>query len=93
MWLILQQDKPKDYVIATGVTHSVREFVQRAFEHVGLDYEDYTVVDPQFYRPAEVELLLGDPTRAKSDLGWEPMVTFEDLVHMMVDADLDTLTS
>jgi GDPmannose 4,6-dehydratase len=89
MWLILQQDQPKDYVIATGATHSVRDFVQLAFEHVGLNFEDYTVVDHQFYRPAEVELLLGDPQRAKNDLGWEPKVTFENLVHMMVDADME----
>ncbi|MBE0643872.1 MAG: GDP-mannose 4,6-dehydratase [Bacteroidetes bacterium] len=88
MWLILQQDQPKDYVIATGITHSVRDFVQRAFEHVNLNYEDYTVVDPQFYRPAEVELLLGDPSRAKTDLGWVPETSFAELVQMMVDADL-----
>lgn len=89
MWLILQQEQPKDYVIATGETHSVRDFVRLAFEHVGLNYEDYVVVDPQFYRPAEVELLLGDPARAKQDLGWSPKVTFEDLVRMMVAADLE----
>lgn len=89
MWLILQQDQPKDYVIATGETHSVRDFVRLAFEHVGLNYEDYVIVDPQFYRPAEVELLLGDPTRAKQDLGWTPQVTFEDLVRMMVAADME----
>ncbi len=88
MWLILQQEHPKDYVIATGETHSVRDFVRLAFEHVGLDYEEYTTVDPLFYRPAEVEILLGDPSRAKRDLGWSPQVKFEDLVRMMVDADM-----
>jgi GDPmannose 4,6-dehydratase len=88
MWLILQQETPRDYVIATGETHSVRDFCRVAFEHVGLNYEDYVVVDPLFYRPAEVEILLGDPSRAKSDLGWESNVTFEALVHMMVDADM-----
>jgi GDPmannose 4,6-dehydratase len=88
MWLILQQEQPRDYVIATGETHSVRDFVQLAFEHVGLNYEEYVVIDPLFYRPAEVEILLGDPTRAKNDLGWESQVTFEALVQMMVDADM-----
>jgi len=88
MWRILQQDEMKDYVIATGETHSVREFVQLAFEHVGLNYEDYVVVDPQFYRPAEVELLLGNASKAKQDLGWQPQVAFEQLVRMMVDEDM-----
>lgn len=89
MWMILQQDSPRDYVIATGETHSVRDFVRLAFEHVGLDYEKYTIVDPLFYRPAEVEILLGDPSRAKANLGWTPQVKFEDLVRMMVDADIE----
>jgi GDPmannose 4,6-dehydratase len=89
MWLILQQEQPKDYVIATGQTHSVRDFVQAAFSHVGLDYEEYVVVDPLFYRPAEVEILLGDPSRAKAELGWAPRVKFEELVRMMVDADVE----
>lgn len=90
MWLILQQEQPRDYVIATGETHSVRDFVQLAFEHVGLDYQDHVVVDPLFYRPAEVEILLGDPTRAKTELGWMPRVKFEQLVRMMVDADMES---
>lgn len=88
MWLMLQQDTPEDYVIATGVTHSVRDLVRVAFEHVGLNYEDYVKVDPAFIRPAEVDLLIGDPSKAKKQLGWEPEVTFEGLVAMMVDADL-----
>ncbi len=92
MWLILQQDDPTDYVIATGQTHSVREFCNVAFEHVGLNYEDYVVVDPAFYRPAEVELLLGDPSRAKAELGWKPETSFEELVRMMVEADLEAMS-
>lgn len=89
MWLILQQDKPDDYVVATGETHSVREFVDAAFSYVGLKYEDYVVLDPQFLRPAEVELLLGNPQKAQNKLGWKPEVDFKQLVHMMVDADLE----
>ena len=92
MWLMLQQDKPDDYVVATGETHSVREFLQIAFSHVGLNYEDYVVVDPRFIRPAEVDLLLGDPTKARENLGWKPEVSFEQLVTMMVDADLKRLS-
>lgn len=88
MWMMLQQDKPEDYVVATGETHSVREFLQIAFSHVGLNYEDYVVVDPAFIRPAEVDLLLGDPTKAKTQMGWKPEVSFEQLVTMMVDADM-----
>ncbi len=88
MWMMLQQDKPEDYVVATGETHSVREFLQIAFSHVGLNYEDYVVVDPAFIRPAEVDLLLGDPAKAKAQMGWKPEVSFEQLVTMMVDADL-----
>ncbi len=91
MWLMLQQDRPDDYVVATGETHTVEEFVRLAFDHVGLDWKQYVVVDPQFYRPAEVDLLLGDPTRARQELGWEPEVAFPQLVTMMVDADLATL--
>lgn len=91
MWLMLQQDKPDDYVLATGETHSVREFVQIAFEHVGLDWEQYVVVDPKYYRPAEVDLLVGNPAKARRVLGWEPTVTFEQLVRLMVDADLAML--
>ena len=88
MWLMLQQDEPDDYVVATGETHTVREFCQRAFARVGLDYEDYVKIDPRYYRPAEVDLLLGDPTKARAKLGWRPRVTFGQLVDMMVDADV-----
>ena len=88
MWLILQQDEPRDYVIATGETHSVRDFVDAAFSHVGLDYRDYVKTDDIFYRPAEVDILLGDPARANAELGWKAGTRFEDLVRMMVDADL-----
>ena len=91
MWLMLQQDTPDDYVVATGETHSVRKFCQIAFGHVGLDYEDHVVIDEAFYRPAEVDLLIGDPAKAKAQLGWTPTVGFEDLVTMMVDADLALL--
>jgi GDPmannose 4,6-dehydratase len=91
MWRMLQADKPDDYVIATGETHSVREFLEIAFAHVGLDYRDYTVVDPAFIRPAEVELLLGDSTKARTTLGWAPKVDFPGLVKMMVDADMARL--
>ena len=91
MWLMLQQDSPDDYVVATGETHSVRKFCQIAFGHVGLDYEDFVVIDEAFYRPAEVDLLIGDPAKAKAQLGWTPTVGFEDLVTMMVDADLALL--
>jgi len=89
MWMMLQQDKPDDFVIATGKTHSVREFVQAAFDKVGLNPVDYVVTDERFMRPAEVNLLIGDPTKAKEKLGWEPEVTFENLVGMMVEADLE----
>ena len=88
MWLMLQQDEPDDYVVGTGKTHSVEEFVQIAFDHVGLDWRKHVVIDPQFYRPAEVDLLLADPSKARRLLGWEPEVSFEQLVNMMVDADL-----
>jgi GDPmannose 4,6-dehydratase len=88
MYLMLQQDRPDDYVVATGETHSVREFCQVAFDHVGLDWEKHVVVDPKFYRPAEVDLLVGDPGKARRILGWEPSVTFADLARIMVDADL-----
>ena len=89
MWLMLQQETPDDYVVATGETHTVREFCDRAFGRVGLNYKDYVEIDPRYYRPAEVDLLLGDPTKAKTKLGWTPRVTFEELVDMMVDADMD----
>ena len=88
MWLMLQQDRADDYVIATGKTHSVRDLVSVAFGHVGLDWQAYVRQDPRFLRPAEVDLLIGDPSKAKSTLGWEPGVDFEGLVKMMVDADL-----
>lgn len=92
MWLMLQQDEPDDFVIATGEEHSVREFCEIAFAHVGLDYMEYVVEDPEFYRPAEVERLLGDPSKAREKLGWEIEVGFEDLVRMMVDADMERLS-
>ena len=91
MWRMLQQDKPEDFVIATGETHSVRELLEIAFGHLCLDYKDFVVVDPKLVRPAEVDLLLGDPTKARKVLGWKPTVTFEELVTMMVDADLERL--
>ena len=89
MWLMLQQDQPSDYVVATGETHSVKELCELAFGHVGLDYRDHVVVDERFFRPAEVDLLVGDATRARDVLGWKPDVAFSDLVAMMVDADLE----
>jgi GDPmannose 4,6-dehydratase len=85
MWLMLQQDKPDDYVIATGEAHSVREFCEAAFGRAGLDYHDYVEVDPRFYRPAEVDYLMGDYSKAKKVLGWEPKITFMELVNEMVD--------
>ncbi|AFY69925.1 GDP-mannose 4,6-dehydratase [Thalassoporum mexicanum PCC 7367] len=91
MWLMLQQEKPDDYVVATGETHSVREFLEVGFEYVGLNWQDYVEIDPRYFRPAEVELLLGDPTKAKQQLGWEPKVTFRDLACIMVDADMQAL--
>ena len=91
MWLMLQQEKPDDYVIGTGSTNSVREFCEIAFGHVGLNYKDYVVQDPRFYRPAEVDLLVSDPTKAREALGWQPTVDFESLVKMMVDADLKAI--
>ncbi|GAC1585573.1 MAG: GDP-mannose 4,6-dehydratase [Candidatus Elarobacter sp.] len=91
MWRMLQQDVPDDYVVATGRTHAVREFVRLAFEAVDLDWERHVVVDPRYYRPAEVDLLVGNPAKAKRCLGWEPTVTFEELVGRMVRADLDRL--
>lgn len=89
MWLMLQQDEPDDYVVATGVTRTVRDFCERAFGRVGLDYNDHVEIDPRYYRPAEVDLLLGDPSKAKRKLGWEPKVTFEGLVDMMVESDME----
>jgi GDPmannose 4,6-dehydratase len=88
MWLMLQQDEPDDYVIATGQTHSVREFLNEAFGYLELDWQDYVEIDPRYFRPAEVDLLVGDASKARSKLGWEPKVTFKELVKIMVDADL-----
>jgi GDPmannose 4,6-dehydratase len=89
MWLMLQQEEPGDYVVATGETHSVKEFCEEAFGCVGLDWKDFVKVDPKYFRPAEVDLLLGDPSRARAKLGWEPKVTFKELVRLMVEADLE----
>jgi len=88
MWLMLQQKEPEDYVVATGISHSVKDLIKVAFDHVGLDWEEYVVSDPKLFRPAEVDCLLGDPGKAKSKLGWRPKMTFEELIRMMVDADL-----
>jgi GDPmannose 4,6-dehydratase len=93
MWMMLQQPTPDDYVIATGETHSIRELCEEAFEYVGLDWNEYVVQDPRFMRPAEVDLLIGDPSKARRVLGWEPKVTFKELVRMMVDADIALLRS
>jgi GDPmannose 4,6-dehydratase len=92
MWLMLQQDTPDDFVVATGETHSVREFCEVAFDRVGLDWEQYVVVDDKFFRPAEVDLLIGDPKKAESVLGWKPKTSFAELVQTMVDADVDFLS-
>jgi GDPmannose 4,6-dehydratase len=89
MWRMLQQDAPDDYVVATGETHSVREFLEEAFAHVGLNWQDYVKVDPKYFRPAEVDVLLGDPRKARARLGWTPTVTFRDLARLMVDADME----
>ncbi|HBQ99018.1 MULTISPECIES: GDP-mannose 4,6-dehydratase [unclassified Roseofilum] len=91
MWLMLQQDEPDDYVIATNETHSIREFLDIAFTHVGLSWQDYVEFDERYLRPAEVDLLIGDPSKAKEKLGWEPSVTFEELVKLMVDSDREVL--
>jgi GDPmannose 4,6-dehydratase len=88
MWLMMQADEPDDYVIATGETHSVREFLEEAFGYLGLDWEKYVEIDPRYFRPAEVDLLLGDPTKARTILGWEPRVSFRELVKIMVDSDM-----
>jgi GDPmannose 4,6-dehydratase len=92
MWLMLQRDEPDDYVIATGEAHSVRELVDVAFAHVGLDPADYVLTDPALLRPAEVEHLIGDASKAREELGWQPRVSFEELVRMMVDSDLELLS-
>ncbi len=92
MWAMLQQERPDDYVIATGETHSVEEFLTEAFSHVDLNWQDYVELDPKYLRPAEVDLLIGDASKAKNELGWTPKVTFKELVRLMVDADLSTVT-
>lgn len=89
MWLMLQQPEPDDYVIATGETHTVREFLDVAFSHLGLDWQQYVKIDPKYYRPTEVDLLIGDATKAKKQLQWEPKVRFQELAKMMVEADLE----
>ena len=93
MWRMLQQETPRDYVIGSGETHSVRELAELAFAHVGLDYREYVKTDPRFYRPAEVDLLLADASKARRELGWRPKVGFAELVTMMVDADLERLSA
>jgi GDPmannose 4,6-dehydratase len=92
MWLMLQQEQPDDYVVATNETHSVREFCQEAFGLLGLDWERHVVIDPRYERPAEVELLIGNPEKARKQLGWEPKVRFKELVKIMIDADLELAT-
>jgi GDPmannose 4,6-dehydratase len=89
MWLMLQQDEPDDYVIATGETHSVREFVERVFQKLGLDYKKHVVIDPKYFRPTEVDVLLGDATKAAKKLGWKPKVSFELLIDMMIECDME----
>lgn len=91
MWMMLQQDKPDDFVLATGETHSVREFCEHAFKHVGLDYKDYVEVDEHYFRPSEVDLLLGNPAKAEKILGWKPKTKFDELVKLMVDAELEKI--
>lgn len=91
MWLMLQQEQPDDYVIATGETHSVREFLEVAFAHAGLDWQKHVEIDPRYYRPAEVDLLIGDASKAKTKLGWQPKTRFADLARLMVDADVELL--
>jgi GDPmannose 4,6-dehydratase len=89
MWLMLQQEKPDDYVIATGETHSVREFVEKVFQKLDLDYQKHVVIDPRYFRPTEVDVLLGDPTKARKTLGWNPKVSFDQLIDMMVATDME----
>ncbi len=91
MWLMLQQDQPEDYVVATGTAHSVRDCLEVAFHHVDLPIDDHVAIDPELLRPAEVEHLIGDASKARRVLGWEPAVSFEELIRMMVDADLELL--
>ncbi|MEJ2751752.1 MAG: GDP-mannose 4,6-dehydratase, partial [Chloroflexota bacterium] len=91
MWLMLQQDSPEDYVVSSGETHSVQEFLEEAFGYADLDWRDHVVQDPRYMRPAEVDLLVGDASKARRNLGWEPTVSFSELVHLMVDSDLKLL--
>nr|MBA2524649.1 GDP-mannose 4,6-dehydratase [Pyrinomonadaceae bacterium] len=93
MWLMLQQEQPGDYVIATGESHSVREFVSAAFEHAGLDWQKHVEIDPRYYRPAEVNDLIGDASKARAEMGWEPTIYFPELVKLVVDADIEMLSS
>ena len=93
MWTILQQDEPDDYVIATGETHSVREFLDEAFGYLELDWKEFVEIDPRYYRPNEVDLLLGNSTKARKQIGWEPRVRFRELVQMMIDSDLQAETN
>jgi GDPmannose 4,6-dehydratase len=93
MWLMLQQEQPDDYVIATGISHSVRDLVEIAFRHAGLDWNKYVKLDPALIRPAEVEHLIGDSSKARQQLGWTPTVDFAGLVKMMVDADLQRVAA
>ena len=93
MWLMLQQPEPDDYVVATGENHSIREFLELAFGHAGLDWKKHVEIDPKFYRPAEVDQLIGDATKAHQKLGWTPKTKFADLVRLMVDADVQLLQS
>jgi GDPmannose 4,6-dehydratase len=90
MWLMLQQEEPDDYVVATGETHSVRELLEEAFSYVGLDWRKHLEIDARYYRPAEVDFLIGDASKAKRKLGWEAKTKFKDLVRVMVDADMET---
>jgi GDPmannose 4,6-dehydratase len=92
MWLMLQQDEPDDYVIATGETYSVRDFLDVAFEHLGLNWRDFVDIDAKYYRPAEVDLLVGDSSKAKKKLGWEPKIKFQDLVREMVDHEVNAIS-
>ena len=87
MWLILQQDKPDDYVIATGESHSVREFLEKVFQKLELDYKEYVEIDQRYFRPTEVDVLFGDSTKAQKELGWKPKVSFDQLIDMMIEAD------
>jgi len=91
MWLMLQQDEPEDFVIGTGESHSVREFLEEAFSYAGLDWKDYVEIDSRYFRPTEVEFLLSDPSKARERLGWNPRVNFKELVKIMVDADMELI--